>query len=563
MKTRVAQLPTTPGVYFWKSKTGKVLYIGKAKNLRARGRSYLSKDLSPKTAELMSHAADIEYISVSNEVEALLLENQLILKHKPPYNIMLKNSRRYAWICVTSEEFPRIISTRKKIGRGTLYGPYTDGSSRRSIVITLSKAFKLRTCKTLPKRACLQYHINNCTAPCEQKDDVKSYGERVEKAKKALAGHTQELIAELEKEMKTQAEQQRFEQAKELRDQITALKNVRSMQVVERDTTYDQDVIGHMRVDEEIQFCVLRVRRGVISKKQEYRVQYEDTGVESFLKALYRESTPPGEIIIEELTEKYALEKFLSKQANGTVTITHPKRGDKRKLLDLANTNAEQAIAEENAALGQLKKHLRLAEPPQVIDCFDISTHQGSHTVASSVRYRNGRADPEGYRRYTVRGEQQNDFAAMQEVVRRRYASEPLPDLVVIDGGKGQLSAAVQSVPRGTPIIGLAKRDEEVFVPGRKAPLSIPQKDPGLLLLRRIRDAAHRFAVSYHRSKKGRAMTESALDHIQGIGPTRKQALYNHFKTFSRIKQASQAELGEVLGPKTGKHLFDALHKDT
>jgi len=357
-----------------------------------------------------------------------------------------------------------------------------------------------------------------------------------------------------------------FEQAMRYRDMLYGLKNVRERQVVDRQESRDQDVIGMARDEDDAVFAVLQVRRGVIHNKREFTVSWHEEVGEEFLTALYRGRVPPAEVIIDGLADdrRELLQEYLRTVAQGYVELTVPKRGDKRKLLDLATRNAQIAMQGDNQALTRLQEKLRLPAIPEVIDCFDVSTHQGAETVAASVRYRLGKPDPSGYRHFVIKEAVHDDFASMAEAVRRRYREDPPPDLVVIDGGKGQLSAAREALHAkhpGTPIISLAKKEEEVFVPGLPVPLRMEDKDPGLLLLRRIRDAVHRFVITHHRGRRRKSVTASMLDHIPGVGPARKKALYARFKTFTAIKDATKEELQAVLGEKTGASVYQELHE--
>jgi excinuclease ABC subunit C len=558
MKETATRAPTKPGVYLFFDQEKNVLYVGKAKNLRARLKSYFLTHVTDKTRLMVSKASHIETIITRNEVEALLLENKLIIQHKPPYNIMLKDTQRYAWIVVTDEQFPRILTARNKKRKGIYYGPYTDGSARRAMVITLNKTFKLRTCRVLPKNVCLQYHIKNCTGPCAGHDTAQGYSKRIAQAQAVLEGKTASLLRELKDDMARAAQEQKYEVAKDLRDALRAIQEVQRRQVVDNDTSHDQEVIAFATNTTETVAVVLTITRGVIAKKQEYRIPSE-VSAEEFLTALHREALPPKEIITELIEDTATLEAYFGELAQSNITITTPQRGEKHRLLLLAKENASSALTEKNTALLHLKEHLNLSATPSTIDCFDVSTLQGTSTVAACVRYRNGQPDPSGYRKFSIRGAQQDDFAGIEEAVTRRYAQGDLPDLIVIDGGKGQLAAAMQALPRGTPLISLAKQEEEVFVPGLRFSLNIPPRDPGLLLLRRIRDATHRQAVGYHRTKRGAHMTESALDHIPGLGEKRKAQLYAHFKTYENMQQASKEQLQGVLGKKIGAVVFEEV----
>jgi excinuclease ABC subunit C len=564
-KDLLANIPTTPGVYQHIDSSGTIIYIGKAKHLRKRVRSYFSGQKDRKTTKLVSEIADIKTISTRNEVEALILENQLINKHKPKYNIMLRDNKRYAWICVTHEKFPRILTARTKKKNATYFGPYTDGTARRNIIIGLNKIFKLRTCRNLPKRVCLQYHIGNCTGPCEGHDTQEEYESRVEDAIEVLRGNTASVRKKFTDSMQQAAQREDFETAKQMRDTIHALEELEKKQVVNRQSSYDQDIISFEHNNDEAAFAVMHTRRGVMSGKDEFIVSYTVDVSEDFLRAYYRDRNPPREIITHGINEEEAtvLEEFFSQKVESAVSITVPQRGEKKRLLELAAENAKVTLSGDNPALISLQNHLNMSSPPITIDCFDISNHQGSEIVGACVRYRNGQPEPTKYRKFKITSTDiQDDFASMKEAVQRRYASGDLPDLIVIDGGKGQLSAAQDGLRENgvnNPIISLAKQEEEVFVPGLSNSLPISQTDPGLLLLRRMRDAVHRFVITYHRKRRRKSMIQSSLDHIQGIGPKRKELLYEKFKTFEGIKQASLEELQNILGKVTGDHLYREL----
>lgn len=564
-KRKLAQLPSSPGVYLFLNQKSEVIYVGKAKHLRKRVRSYFRTGNDEKTQELVTQIVDVQTIATRTEVEALLLENRLIKQHKPNYNILLKESNRYAWIRVTDEDYPRILTARNTRGKGKYFGPYTDANARRQIVETLNKTFRLRTCRRMPKNVCLQYHIKNCSGPCEGYESKAAYNQKIVQAIKVLQGKTEDVVQELREKMQEASQKQGYELAKHYRDSIQALQELKRRQVVDRLTAHDQDIIGVASDDEETLIAVLFVKKGIIRSKKEYRLENHDFVMESFITALYRERLPPKEIILGKLDEDHlpTLETYFSELAGSKVRIHQPKRGDKRRLLELAEKNARIALNQENPALLQLQKHLRLASPPETIDCFDVSTLQGKQTVAACIRYRNGQPDPSLYRRFKIRGAQQDDYAAMEEAVRRRYDEDEVPDIILIDGGKGQLQAAIKAlrkVEKSTPIIALAKQEEQVYAPGRKEPLEISQTDAGLLLLRRIRDATHRFVIRYHRGRRAKGLTSSVLEEIPGIGPARRKELYHRFSTFERIKEASKEELQDLLGEKIGSQLHEKLH---
>ncbi|MFT4250777.1 MAG: excinuclease ABC subunit UvrC [Candidatus Woesearchaeota archaeon] len=558
-------LPKRPGVYQYLGEKNTILYIGKANNIRTRVHSYFSGLQSTKTTRLLQEARRVVFTITRNEVEALLLENQLINEHQPKYNLLLRHNTRYAWILVTNERFARILTARSKKRDGQYFGPYTNGSARRNIVIGLNKIFRLRTCKNMPKNVCLQYHIKNCTGPCENHDTQEAYSARVQEAIRVLQGETAQVREELVTRMQEAANQQAFEQAKEYRDNIQALKELERTQVVSTDKTFDQDIIAYAHNKKEAAFVVMHSRRGVMSGKEEYLVQYSSDVAEQFIRAYYREKTPPKEIITHKIRTEEArlLEEYFSARVASKVHVTLAQRAEKKQLLELAKENAQVALSKKQPALTSLQQHLHLAETPITIDCFDVSNQQGSEIVAACVRYRNGEPEPTKYRRFNIESVQtQDDYAAMKEAIQRRYLDDELPDLIVIDGGKGQLSAAQEALQKTTAIIALAKQEEEVFVPGIAKPLRISQTDPGLLLLRRIRDSTHNFVISYHRSKRRKAMTVSTLDHIPGVGTKRKELLYAKYKTLSNIQQAPLTELQALLGETTGQTVHAYVQKN-
>ncbi len=555
---KIADIPKEPGIYQFYDSQQKILYIGKAKNLNNRISSYFRKNHDAKTKKLVQQVAGVKVIVVRNEVESLILEAKLIREHKPPYNIMLKDSTRYAYILVTDEEYPRIITARTKKNKGLYFGPYTSGLDRQKIISAINKIFKLRTCSVMPRKVCLQYHIKNCSGPCEGYDNKEEYNLRVKQAIKVLGSKSKEVLCELREEMIVAAKNELYEYAQELKEMIRGIKKIQEKQIIERKEEHEQHVIGRHKSSSITTYCVLHVHRGVISKKRTYNVPSQTTD-EEFLQAYYRERIPPKEIISHFTDKNY--EKYLSIVADYNVRLTKPKKGDKLKLLLLADKNASIKI--KSPELEQLRKHLQLKQKPRAIDCFDISTHQGDQTVAACVRYYDSEPDPTLYRKYIIRGAKQDDFLSIEEAVYRRYKNKDhLPDLIVIDGGKGQLSAGIRGCLKAgikVPIVSLAKKNEEVFVPGLSHSLQIPEHDEGLLLLRRIRDSVHRQAISFHRKKYRKKMSASALDHIPGLGSLRKEKLYNHFKTYDNIIKARKSELQKVLGEKTGAKVYCSL----
>jgi len=508
-------LPHLPGCYLFKDEEGSVLYVGKAKDLKKRVSSYFRKrDHDPKTENLVRAAKGLDFIVTNTEVEALLLENTLIKKHWPRYNIALKDSKRYACIHLTDEKFPRIRLARKKVGGGDYFGPFVSARERDYIYEVVRKTFQLRTCKKLPKRACLRYHMGACSGPCIGKIPAEEYGEKVKKAASVLKGNIKELIESLECEMKELAAKQQFEQAMELRDEIAALEFLQEKQNVERQKKHDEDILNYLVRDDTVYLMLFKVYKGTLEDKQDYVFAYGEDFLEEFLVQYYSENEPPGELIVPEPLDE-SLVDFLAHVKGKKVKVTVPKQGEKKELLDLAGKNVEIGFFGDRKKLEALQEKLSLPKAPNVIECFDISHLSGTSTVGSMVQFRGGRPDKHNYRRFKIQSvEGIDDFASIAEVVRRRYTrlledKHELPDLIIIDGGKGQLSSAFQELRKlrlRVPIISIAKREEEIYVPGLKAPLPIKKDEKASLFVQEIRDEAHRFAITYNRLLRQKAL---------------------------------------------------------
>jgi len=511
-KPDFTKIPKDPGCYIYKDRDNNIIYIGKAKNLVNRIRSYFSGEQSLKTKHLVERINSVDWIVVDNEVEALLLENNLIKQHKPKYNIDLKDNRRYAYIEITADKFPRILSTRKINKTGTFFGPYTDGYQRVQLIRTAVSIFKIRTCVTLPKHACLNYHIGICTAPCIKNVDELQYAEQVKKAKEFLKGEINPTIKILEEEMKSFSKELKFEKALERKLQLEAISNIYDKQKVELIKGYDQDIIAMLKYNDVVIIEIFTVSKGVISGKQEYRIEYSEDVFEEFLRRYYSNQKIPFEIIInQELEDKNILEEYLSKLRNAKVVITIPEKGDKKELIDMAIKNASINL-EENKTLIELQQKLNIPEYPKIIECFDISNLGYEHIVAGMTRFVDGRPDKSGYRKFMIKSTigKQNDFAAMSEAVYRRYKrikneKGQYPDLIIVDGGLGQLSASLKSLKAlglKIPIIGLAKENEEIYTPNDSEPLTFDNNGKMMLLLREIRDSVHRFVLNYNRKRR-------------------------------------------------------------
>ena len=510
-------LPHNPGCYLFRDGQGKVIYVGKARDLKKRVANYFQKqDHGPRTQALVFAAKTVDFIVTNTEVEALLLENTLIKKHLPRYNIKLKDSSRYACIELTDELFPRIRISRKASGKGSFFGPFTSARERTFVYQLLRKTFGLRTCKRLPKRACLRYHLGHCTGPCQGKIGEADYQAKVMRAAFALGGKTGELVESLQREMTQLSARQEFERAIELRDEIAALRHLQERQQVEKSRKYDQDVLSYQLDGTSVFLMLFKVYRGTLEGKEDYVFAQSENFLEEFLVQYYSEREPAEELIVEEPLEQ-SLVDFLSHIKGKKVHVTVPKQGEKKELLELTKKNVEIGFFGDRMKMQALQEALRLPRKPEVIECFDISHLAGTFSVGSMVQFRGGRPDKSNYRRFKIKSVQGvNDFASIAEIVRRRYSrlkegSLELPDLIVIDGGKGQLSFALAELRKlrlKIPIISLAKGEEEIYAPGLEGPLPIKRNEKASLYVQEIRDEAHRFALAYNRLLRKKAISD-------------------------------------------------------
>ncbi len=508
-------LPHNPGCYLFTDDQGKVIYVGKARDLKKRVSNYFQKqDHGPRTKALVFASKGLEFIVTNTEVEALLLENTLIKKHQPRYNIKLKDSSRYACIELTEERFPCIRVSRKASGKGSIFGPFTSARERTFVYQLLRKTFGLRTCKRMPKRACLRYHLGHCTGPCLGKISEADYLARVKKAAFALGGRSGELIESLQREMAELSDRQEFERAMELRDEIAALQHLRERQQVEKSRKYDQDVISYQKEGSSIFLMLFKVYRGTLEGKEDFVFAQSDNFLEEFLVQYYSEAEPPEELIIEESLDE-SLVDFLSHLKGKKVHVTVPRKGEKKELLELARKNVDIGFFGDRMKVQALAEALHLPKAPHVIECFDISHLAGTFSVGSMVQFRGGRPDKSNYRRFKIKSVQGiDDFASIAEIVRRRYSrlkeeALDMPDLILIDGGKGQLSSALavlRDLRLKIPIISLAKGDEEIYLPGLDGPLLIKKNEKASLFVQEIRDEAHRFAIAYNRLLRKKAI---------------------------------------------------------
>jgi len=605
LREKLDNLPTEPGVYKHLDDDGDVLYVGKAKNLRSRVRSYFqdSRQRSGRIEVLVKKAKDVEIIITDTEAEALILENNLIKKLQPRYNVNLRDDKTYPYICIKNERFPRVFKTRNVKKDGSKYfGPYTNVKQMNQMMDAIRSVFQLRTCKLSldPEPiedgkydVCLQYHIDNCKAPCVGKQAHEDYMQTIEQVEKLLNGQTKELIDLLKDEMQAQSEKMNFEEAAQIRDQIQALKKYSEQQKVVADDFEDRDVFA-LHVDREEGIgcgIVFQVREGkIINRRHKYLRRIEGRADEelmlSFIEDYYADANfYPNEILLSHdpnehpAQDTHALEELLKEENGRQVPIQVPQRGEKASLVRMGKSNAKLLVGEwktqqmkrERDRIPQsvkaLGEELRMDDPPRRIDGIDVSHLGGTETVASCVVFTDGTPRKSDYRTYKIRSTEEgrpDDFKAMREVIERRYRrmreeDGPWPDLLVVDGGKGQLSSAVEMLKKVDvygrfPIIGLAKRLEEVFTPGDSDPVLIGKDSPALQLLQKVRNEAHRFAVTYQRKRRKNKTLQSELLDIHGIGEKTAQKLLSHFGSVAKVKDAPKDEVADVVGPaKAGK----------
>ena len=591
----LAVLPDSPGVYLMRDERGKIIYVGKAVVLKNRVRSYFRNLAShtPKIKALVAKVHDIETIVTDNELEALILECNLIKEHRPRYNISLKDDKSYPYLKVTLQEpFPRIYVTRRVLRDGAkYYGPYADAGALHATVKLIRAMFPLRNCRKMNvDRPCLQYHIKRCLAPCAGYVSREEYGKMIKAVCLLLDGRTGELEKSLKTGMQEAAALYAFEEAARLRDQLQAVGRLNEQQKAVTGGG-DQDAIAIAQDATGACIQIFFVRAGKLVGRDNFFVNVENQETETeimtaFLKQYYLDATfVPREVLVPVLPEPEEYEilvEWLSGKAKRKVELLKPQRGMKRDLLQMVAENAQKNLAErlrkgqfslpsEEQAAEELQFALNLSETLERVDCFDISHTQGSETVASMVVFRKGKPSKRDYRKYKLVSTEgkPDDFKSMQEVVYRRYKDiEDLPNLVIIDGGKGQLSSALEVI-RGLglhelPVIGLAKREEEIFVEGAHESILLPPDSAALKLIQRIRDEAHRFAITYHRKLRGKRNLVSILDHIEGVGPKRRQALWQHFGSLEAMKAAKTEELAAVAGMNkaVAQKIYDFFRMD-
>jgi excinuclease ABC subunit C len=606
------QLPDSPGVYLFKDKRGRVLYVGKASSIRKRVGSHFSKPATRGAYEMLEEIETIDFVVTETEAEALLAEQTFIRRHRPRYNIRLRDDKTYPYIGISmDEDFPRVYFTREKHRRGRAYfGPYSNAKRTRETLDLLGKIFQYRTCDgPEPGRAsgspCLDYFIKRCQAPCVGYISAEEYRSNIENIVRFLSGRYSQIESELEAAMFEASEHQEFERAASLRNKLNAVRSLLQRQRISNEAVGTIDVIAVAAEGTDANAQVFQVRDGVLADRHSFYLHNEagrdePEVAEEFALQYYAHSPaiPPQVIVPRGLGRERAdaLGLLLSQRRNGPVEVRHAERGDKRRIYELAERNARLALDQDRLrsekrrmqrveAVESLQKALKMEQLPMRVECFDISNLGETHTVASMVVLEGGAPKKSDYRRFAIREAVQDDFAAMNEVLTRRMAQyvanrersphdkdfdmsfASAPALIVIDGGKGQLSAGLEALQPfldlGVTVISLAKRIEEVFLPGAREPLLLPKDSAALHLLQRARDEAHRFAIEFHRGRRDKAMTRSVLDDLPGVGPARKRLLLNHFGSPDRFLAASREDLEAVPGlpGKVARDVYEYVNK--
>jgi excinuclease ABC subunit C len=580
-------LPNNPGVYQYFDKDGKILYVGKAKNIKKRVTSYFNKlHDNAKTNVLVKKIVDIKHIVVETEADALLLENNLIKKLQPRYNVLLRDDKTYPWICIKNEPFPRIFPTRRMVKDGSEYfGPYTSFKTVNTILELIKELYPLRTCnydlslqniKNGKYKVCLEYHIGNCKGPCEGYETENNYMKHVTAVREILKGNFKESLKNFKLEMKRYAEDMEFEKAQSIKDKIDVLENYQSKSTVINPKISNIDVFSIISDESMAYVNFLQIAHGSIIRSHTLEIKKKlDESDEELL-----------ELAIIELRERFNLntkEIVVPFEVNlgEEIKITVPQLGDKKNILELSQRNAKfyrieqlkqiQIVDPERHTtriMAQMQKDLRLSVEPRHIECFDNSNIQGTNPVAACVVFKDGKPSKKDYRHFNIKTvEGPNDFASMEEVVYRRYKrlldeNQPLPQLIIIDGGKGQLSSALKSLEalnlRGKiAILGIAKRLEELFYPGDSIPLYLDKKSETLKVIQQLRNEAHRFGITHHRDKRSKSAIQTTLETIPGIGEKTMETLLKHFKSVKRIKEATEKEISEVIGVSKAKKISE------
>ena len=593
LKEKISILPDTPGCYLYYDAAGTVIYVGKAKNLKRRVSSYFNRTHdSVRTNLLVRAIADMKYIVVPTEGDALNLENSLIKEYKPRYNVLLKDDKSYPWIVVTKEHYPRVFLTRTRIKDGSKYfGPYTNTGIAKAVLNLIRELYPVRTCRHAitpdfinkgKGRLCLEYHLKNCLGCCTGQISPEKYADMIDHVKQILRGETQELLDYLKLEMERLSEELRFEEAQVLKEKYQLVERYQSKSVIVSQTLDDIDVFGIDDDNTDVYVNYMHVRRGAIVRSitLQYKRRLEES-IEQILSYAKVEAQEKFNLEYDEI-----IVPVLPDMEMPGVSFIIPQRGDKLKLLQVSTHNARQNKVDSlkmmekhnpeqrvERTLERMKSDFRLSELPRHIECFDNSNIQGTNPVASCVVFKNAKPSKRDYRHFNIKTvEGPDDFASMKEVLTRRYTrlmeeGEGLPQLIVVDGGKGQLSAAVEALDdmglRGTiAVVGIAKRLEEIYFPGDSIPLYIDKNSESLRIVQHLRDEAHRFGITHHRNRRSKSQIISELDEIKGIGDKTQTALLQHFKSVKRLKEASIDRIAEITGPARASIIYSALHPD-
>lgn len=594
LKEKISILPDTPGCYLYYDAEGNVIYVGKAKNLKRRVSSYFNRTHeSVRTMLLVRNIADMRYIVVPTEQDALNLENSLIKEYKPHYNVLLKDDKSYPWIVVTKEHYPRVFLTRTRIKDGSKYfGPYTNAGVAKAVLNLIRELYPVRTCRHAitpdyvskgKGRLCLEYHLKNCLGCCTGLIGQADYGEMMDHVKQILRGDTQELLDYLRAEMEKLAAELRFEEAQLLKEKYDLVARYQSKSVIVSQTLDDIDVFGVDDDRDMVYVNYMHVRRGAIVRSITFEYKRRlDEPIEDILGYAITEAAEKFDLRYDEIV--VPVKPYIELEG---VMYTIPQRGDKMKLLEVSTHNARQNKVDSlkmmekhdpekrmERTLERMKSDFRLSVLPRHVECFDNSNIQGTNPVASCVVFRNAKPSKRDYRHFNIKTvEGPDDFASMKEVLTRRYTrmmeeGEELPQLIVVDGGKGQLSAAVEALDdmglRGTiAVVGIAKRLEEIYFPGDSVPLYIDKNSESLRVVQQLRDEAHRFGITHHRNRRSKGQIVSELDNIKGVGEKTKQALLQHFKSVKRLREASIDSIADITGPSRASLIYNALHPES
>ncbi len=590
IKVQLSTLPSSPGVYQFYDNNDKILYVGKAKDLKKRVSSYFSKNHDVgKTRVLVKKIRDIKHIVVPTESDALLLENNLIKKYQPRYNVLLKDDKTYPWICIKNERFPRIFPTRRHIKDGSEYfGPYTSMKTVKTLLELIKSVYPLRTCnydlsqekiEAGKYKVCLEYHLGNCKGPCEGYQTQEEYHQEIQDIREIIKGNFKSSLQYFKNQMKAYADDMRFEEAQQIKDKIEVLENYEVKTTIVNPNINNVDVFSIVSDDLYAYVNFLQISHGSIIRSHTLEIK----------KKLDEEDKDLLSLAIVEIRQRFnslSRELYVPFEVTSEpgIKITVPKMGDKKKILELSERNAkffrQERFKQEkiidpnrhtNRIMAQMKTDLRLSQEPRHIECFDNSNIQGTNPVAACVVFKDGKPSKKDYRHFNIKTvEGPDDFASMEEVVFRRYKrllneAEPLPQLIVIDGGKGQLSSALKSLDllglRGKiAIIGIAKRLEEIYFPGDSIPLYLDKKSESLKIIQQLRNEAHRFGITFHRNKRSKGAINSELEAIDGIGEKTAQDLLKIFKSVKRIKEASVEDLAKTVGLSRAKKIYDKFH---